>query len=196
MADNSIQQNSNRIKELKKEISRKASLANKRLKRLENNGLQNVPAYRNWVEYGGGVKFSVKGKNYNELQKELSRVNNFIASKTSTVRGVNKVLKQMASNAGISYKYVSELEEKTGAFFQLANKVDEYLNNANMAGQAIGYQKLWQVINEYIETEQIELKNNIDNIENLIPEISEMATRFYGEQTAINFYENIIDDFS
>lgn len=196
MADNSIQQNSNRIKELKKEISRKASLANKRLKRLENKGLQNVPAYRNWVDYGGGVKFSVKGKNYNELQKELSRVNNFIDSKTSTVRGVNKVLKQMASNAGISYKYVSDLEEKTGAFFQLADKVDEYLNNANMAGQAIGYQKLWKVINEYIETEQIELKNNIDNIENLIPEISEMATRFYGEQTAINFYENIIDDFS
>ena len=80
-----------RIRQLKQEISKKASMANKRLKRLEKNDLTNVPAYRQYVQ-GGGVKFSVKGKNYNQLQAELSRVNHFINSKTSTVRGTNSVL--------------------------------------------------------------------------------------------------------
>ena len=56
------------LRELKSEISKKASMANKRLNRLEKNGLTDLPSYKNWVDYNGGVKFSVKGKNYNELK--------------------------------------------------------------------------------------------------------------------------------
>ena len=50
---------------LKKEVSRKASMANKRLVRLENNKLTDLPAYKQWKNYNGGVKFSIK-INYNK----------------------------------------------------------------------------------------------------------------------------------
>ena len=53
------------VKENRKKISRLVSLANKRLKRLENAGLDDSPAYQKWVE-AGAVKFSVKGKDHNE----------------------------------------------------------------------------------------------------------------------------------
>ena len=56
------------IKEFRREASRLASMANKRVKRLEENGLTDTPAYKAYLETGG--KFSVKGKSYNELQKE------------------------------------------------------------------------------------------------------------------------------
>ena len=51
-----------RIKpEFRKEISRKASLANKRLARLEKNGLTDSPAYQKVME-GGGKRFSIRCK--------------------------------------------------------------------------------------------------------------------------------------
>src|SRR5574344_962766 len=116
-----------KIRQLKQEISKKASMANKRLRRLEKNGLTDVPAYRQYVK-GGGVKFSVKGKNYNELQAELARVNHFIDSKTSTVRGTNSVLKDIANTAKIKYNNLSELYRNVNTFFSLASKVEDYLN--------------------------------------------------------------------
>ena len=96
------------VKENRKRISRLVSLANKRLKRLENAGLDDSPAYQKWVE-AGAEKFSVKGKDHNQLQRELSRLKNFIESETSTVRGVNNVLKQMAQNTGIEYSNMQHL---------------------------------------------------------------------------------------
>ena len=95
---------------LKAEVSRKASMANKRLVRLEKNNLTSSPAYQKWVDYKGGIKFSVRNKDYNQLQQELARVNQFIESKTSTVRGLNKVLKEMAKNTGIKYGSIKELQ--------------------------------------------------------------------------------------
>ena len=40
------------VKEVKAEMSRLASVANKRLQRLENAGLETSPAYKKWVEDG------------------------------------------------------------------------------------------------------------------------------------------------
>ena len=45
-----------RIRALKQEISRKASMANKRVQRLERNDLKGTPAYQNYIS-GGGQKF-------------------------------------------------------------------------------------------------------------------------------------------
>ena len=46
---------------LKREGSRLASMANKRLVRLENNGFEDSPAYEQWIE-SGGQKFRGSGK--------------------------------------------------------------------------------------------------------------------------------------
>ena len=163
------------LRKLKAEVSRKASMANKRLKRLEKNNLTHLPAYQQWVDYKGGVKFSVAGKDYNQLQQELARVNQFINSKTSLVRQANKYLKEVAEITGIQYKSVKELPEKTKTFFNLASKVEQYLRNVEGSASAIGYQKIWKVINEYVEDEQIELDSAKMDMEKVLDEVIELA---------------------
>lgn len=180
-----------RLKELKAEVSKKASMANKRIKRLENKGMTNNPAYRNWEQYNNGQKFSVKGKDYNQLQQELSRVNSFINAKTSTIRGTNKVLKEIASNTGIKYNKVGELYEKSAKFFELASKVGQYMKNVNMSGQAMGYQKLWQTINEYTESKGIDLSGDNVDVDQFIKEISDLTSKLYEDENL----NNIPDDF-
>lgn len=169
---------------LKAEISKKASMANKRLKRLEKNNLTSMPAYRNWVDYGGGTKFSVKGKNYNELQAELARVNKFIDNQTSTVRGAHSVLKNVASTAGINYKNVGELYTKTTNFFSLASKVQQYMDNTAGAAQAIGYQKLWSVINDYVKENDVDLSESIEDMDSMVSDLLNLTMTEYEKQVS------------
>lgn len=161
---------------LKAEVSRKASMANKRLVRLENNNLTSSPAYQKWVDYQGGVKFSVKEKDYNQLQQELARVNQFIEAKTSTVRGLNKVLKEMAENTGIKYGSVKELQSKSKNFFALADKIKEYLRQTEGSASAIGYQPVWQAINEYVQQEKIDLGDSELEIDGLVDKIAKLTS--------------------
>ena len=113
-AEKRFKEKEERIKKYRQEASRMASMANKRLKRLEKNGLQDTPAYQKWIE-SGGEKFGVRGKDYNEVQREMARMRQFINSQTSTIKGVNNVLKEMANNTGIQYKNLKELRQSRSA---------------------------------------------------------------------------------
>lgn len=180
-----------RIRQLKQEISKKASMANKRLKRLEKNDLTNVPAYRQYVQ-GGGVKFSVKGKNYNELQAELSRVNHFIDSKTSTVRGTNSVLKEIANTAKIKYNNLSELYSNVNQFFSIASKVEDYLNATGQTALAIGYQRIWEAINKYVEQEGKILLDTTRDLAKALPDIAKLTGDLYFDH-AMDDFDNVLD---
>ena len=172
------------VKENRKRISRLVSLANKRLKRLENAGLNDSPAYQKWVE-SGAEKFSVKGKDHNELQRELSRLKNFIESETSTVRGVNNVLKQMAQNTGIEYSNMQELKDNAKTFFELSSKVEQYLRTVDDIASAIGYQKIWESINQYVKDERITLadaKMNIDQMTKVVTDMLKASNNRYIDQ--------------
>lgn len=141
---------SDEYKLLKKEVSRLASIGNKRLKRLERNELTDLPAYKSWVD-GGSIKFSVKDKNYNQLQSEFWRLKRFLDDKTSTVRSANKFLREMAQNTGIKYNGLSDLKTKSKQFFELAEKIKQYYQTANQSAIALDYQKIWQQINTQIK---------------------------------------------
>lgn len=159
--------------EFRKEVSRLASLANKRIQRLEAAKLTDSPAYQKWVE-NGAVKFGVKGKTFNQLQSEMARINRFINAQTSTIRGINRNLKEMAANTGIKYGTLKELRSKAASFFELASKVEQYLRTVNDMASAIGYHKIWEVINEYVEREKIDLsgaENNIDELSKMVSEL-------------------------
>ena len=120
----SVELASDEYKAFKKEVSRMASMANKRLKRLEKNELTDLPSYKAWEE-NGSIRFSVKGKTYQQLQAEYWRLKNFLDAKTSTVRGANAFLKEMAQNTGIKYKGLADLKTKAKKFFELANKIKQ-----------------------------------------------------------------------
>lgn len=155
--------------QLKKEIQRKANVAHKRLKRLERNNLTELPAYQQWVK-DGKVRFGVRGKNYNELQAELARLNRFLDSKTSLVRQANRYLKDIAQMTGVKYKSVKELPDKLEGFFRVSEKVDEYLRNVEGSASAIGYHKIWEVVNEVVEVEKADLAGSEEELESIIQE--------------------------
>ena len=160
-----------RISDYRKEASRLAAMANKRVTRLENNGLQDAPAYKGYIESGGG-KFSVKGKTHNELQREVARMQKFIAAKTSTVTGVNNYLKGIAANTGIKYSNMKDLKSKAATFFTLSNKVEEYLRTVEDMASAIGYQRIWEAVNEYVQTARIDMSDANLSIDEMVLTIS------------------------
>jgi len=148
---------------LKKEVSRLASIANKRLKRLERNELTDLPAYQSWVK-SGAIKFSVKGKDYNQLQSEFWRVKRFLDNKTSLVREANKYLREIAENTGIRYNSLADLKIKAREFFRLAEKIKEYYKISEMNALALDYQKIWEQINVQIKQGIIDL-TGVESIE-------------------------------
>lgn len=160
----------------RKEASRLVSLANKRVQRLESNGLKDSPAYKKYLETGG--KFSVRGKTHNQLQAEVSRLRNFIDSETSTVRGVTNTLKEMANNTGIKYNNLKDLRSKAPKFFELASKVEQYLRTVEDMASAIGYQKIWEQINQYVKDEKIDLGDSEANIDSMVKSITEALKEY------------------
>jgi hypothetical protein len=162
----SVKLASDKYLELKKEVSRMASMANKRLNRLESNNLTLLPAYREWEQHGA-IKFSVRGKNYNQLQSEYWRLKHFLDDRTSTVRQANKFLREMAENTGIKYRGLEDLKSKSKQFFELAEKIKQYNMSINQSAQALDYQKIWQQINTYVNNTNTDLASAISSDEQL-----------------------------
>lgn len=179
---NEVQEKARRISEYRAEASRLSSMANKRIARLEKNNLQDSPAYKKYLESGG--KFGVKGKSYNEVQKEVARLKRFIDSSTSTVRGTTKTLKEMAENTGIKYKNLEDLKSKSKNFFELASKVEQYLRNVEDMASAIGYQQIWEAINEYSKESLEDLETGEVSIDSMVESVTN-ALKDYEEPTPI-----------
>ena len=155
------------------EVSKLVAKANKRAARLERNNLEDSPAYQKLVN-DGDVRFSVRGKDHNQLQKEVSRLNKFLESETSTVRGINRVLKDMARNTGIKYKTLAELRTKSAKFFELSSKVEQYLRTVEDMASAIGYQKIWEAINKYVKAEGMDLNDANNDIDKMVQIVTDM----------------------
>lgn len=168
-----------RIREYRTEASRLASMANKRLKRLEDAGLTDSPAYK----ATSGERFGVRGKSHNELQKEVARMNRFLNSATSTIRGSNQVLKTMAESTGIKYKNLTDLKAKAKTFFELASKVEQYLRTVEDMASAYGSTQLFEAINEYVKKAEIDLGSSEQDVNQLVGLISEAIMEYEQKET-------------
>lgn len=190
LAEPYIKSKEERIRAFRREASRLVSMANKRLRRLESNKLTDVPAYKMLVdEMGEKPRFSIKGKDYNEVQKEVARMNRFLNAKTSTVRGANQVLKEMARNTGIKYRTLKELRSKAKLFFELASKVEQYLRTVDDMASAIGYQKIWEAVNTYVKDMRRDMGSAELDLERAVFEISE-AIKEYEDKIIIRQLNN------
>lgn len=157
---------SDKYKELRKEVSRMASMANKRIDRLERNNLTMLPAYQAW-EKNGSVRFSVKGKSYEETQAEYWRLKKFLDDRTSTVKQANDFLREMAENTGIQYNGLEDLKTKSAKFFELADLIKQYNQSINQSAQALDYQKIWKDINTYVLDTGADLSDAVSSEEQL-----------------------------
>lgn len=139
-------------KKYRQEASRKVSMANKRLKRMEQQNLSMSPAYKKWIDEGG-QKFGIRGKSMEEVRVEVARLNKFLKQTTSTVRGTKKYLRNIAGQVGIKqWGSFQSLNRQLRGFFEVADRVQEYLKNSKEVAVSIGYKKIWEQVNEYAET--------------------------------------------
>ena len=166
-------------RKLRQEASRLSSLANKRLKRMEEQNLTDSPAYKKWVD-DGKAKFGVRGKSMAQVQAEIGRLNNFINQATSTVRGAKNYYKNIGASVGIvEWEDIPDLQNKLNNFFEITGKVKEYLHNSKEIGVAIGYQKIWEAVSEYVQ----EVNNEAMDTEQAVMEVAEkvVAAAGHGE---------------
>lgn len=106
--------------DLKKAVSILANQANRRVKSLQSQGLE-TPALK-YVEKSGG-KFTVKGKNLNELRHEYARLKSFMNMKTSTVSGQLQVeyrREQILKEKGIEFT-----EDESKKFWKVYREVEQ-----------------------------------------------------------------------
>lgn len=158
-------------KKYRQEASRKVSMANKRLKRMEQQNLSMSPAYKKWIDEGG-QKFGIRGKSMEEVRVEVARLNKFLKQTTSTVRGTKKYLRNIAGQVGIKqWGSFQSLNHQLRGFFEVADRVQEYLKNSKEVAVSIGYKKIWEQVNEYAETvgkEFTSLNDDVVEIANTI----------------------------
>ena len=174
-------------RKLRAEARRLVSMANKRLRRIEQQNLINSPAYKKWVE-DGAQKFSVKGKNMEEVSQEIARMNDFLKKQTSTVRGTKQYFKNVAQEVGIKkFDDFADLQKKLNTFFETTAKVKEYLYNTKEIGVAIGYQKIWEVVSDYVEEVGHELELTEETV-------LEMADKLFGS-VANSEMDRILDEW-
>ena len=171
----------------RQEASRKVSMANKRLKRLEEQNLTMSPSYKKWLD-DGGQKFGVRGKTTQEVKAEVARLNKFLNQTTSTVRGTKKYLTNIASQVGIkNYDSYQSLNNQLKDFFEVSDRVREYLKNSKEIAVSIGYKKIWEEVNEYAET----VGKDFASLNKDIVEIASMITH----ANAYSKLDDLTDDF-
>lgn len=141
--------------QLAKLTSQLASAGNKRLVRMEKNGIT-TPASR-YVEQSGG-KFSVADKSVNELRHEFMRAKGFLTAKTGTQAGFNKVVKQTLSKVGAKtgktlsksdfdkfWKAYERLKEKDPS---VATSALKYMTLAEISNQVDDGKDLDSIVND------------------------------------------------
>lgn len=173
MADLSFRRTTETVQEFRKRVLKIQSMVNKRLKRLEQAGLQETKAYQQFLKTSGGApKFSVKGKSYNELVSQYYQMINFINEKSSTVKGAKDVIKDVAKSIGFTFtKNQFTMTAQLGDFWRIYRTLDDYYQKVEKQARHIDYRKMFNAINNAlsINKEAIGgLKNDAVALENII----------------------------
>lgn len=184
-------------KALRAQVSQLASMANKRLERLEKNELTSSPAYQKW-EQNGSHRFSVGGKSYPEVQSEYWRVKDFLEMRTSSVTGTKAVLQEIATNIGwgdIDFDNISSTQEQLSNFFKIADSVSQYLDSVDESAAALDYQEIWDTINAAYQEGKIDFNNAELDAEQMQGIVSQLLV-LEGTQDMLEAWDNMLDEFT
>lgn len=184
-------------KALRAQVSQLASMANKRLDRLEKNELTSSPAYQKW-EQNGSHRFSVGGKSYPEVQSEYWRVKDFLEMRTSSVTGTKAVLQEIATNIGwgkIDFDNIASTQEQLSNFFKIADTVSQYLDSVDESAAALDYQEIWDTINAAYQEGKIDFNNAELDAEQMQGIVSQMLV-LEETQDMLEAFDNMLDEFT
>lgn len=156
--------------ELAKEVSRMAQMANKRINRLEKNNLQMTSAYKTW-ERQGKPHYSVKGKNYQQLQSEYWKIKKVIDNENSLVKTANANLRQMNIELGFAEtKNMNTIKQNLNGFWDVFSKIKQYTDTLEGSDYNIGSPRIKEMISDYVKTNKVDL-SNIDEVKSAIEKI-------------------------
>lgn len=149
--------------ELAKVVSKLASAANKRTKRLIQSGVPS-PALIGRIERGK-VHFGVKGKNTDQLKKEYLEVKSYLSSETSTVKGARKVMNTVIDTLK-NKKGIEITENQYKDFFKIYERVKEV--DPYISSQQMKYKVFESISNKMDFADPDDVINSvIDDLENL-----------------------------
>lgn len=167
ISDNSKKKKRN---ELAKEVSRLAQMANKRISRLEKNNLQMTSAYKTW-ERQGKPHYSVKGKNYQQLQSEYWKIKKVIDNENSLVKTANANLKKTNIELGFAETNNMEtIKANLNGFWDVFSKIKQYTDTLEQSDYNIGSPRIKEMISDYVKTNKADL-SNIDDVQSAIEKI-------------------------
>lgn len=161
-----------RIAAYRKEASRLASMANKRIERLERRDLTSSHAYQKYIK-NGQPRFGIRGKSYNEVQQEVAKMERFLAAQTSTVKGVNDWLKRQADITGLKYESLKQMQRDAGKFYELFNKTQQYLQQVEDIGSAFDSDEIMETISVYVKEGEIDFKDSSQKLEHMIKRVTD-----------------------
>lgn len=177
----------------RQEASRKVSMANKRLKRLEEQNLTMSPAYKKFIDEGG-QKFGIRGKSKEEVKMEVARLNQFLKMTTSTVKGTKQYMTNIASEVGIKqWGSFQSLNAQLKGFFEVSEKVREYLKNVKEISVSIDYKKIWELVSEYAETVGKDFNSLNEDIVEIAESILKANTYSKVDELTDEFMKSFID---
>lgn len=177
----------------RQEASRKVSMANKRLKRLEEQNLTMSPAYKKFIDEGG-QKFGIRGKSKEEVKMEVARLNQFLKMTTSTVKGTKQYMTNIASEVGIKqWGSFQSLNAQLKGFFDVSEKVREYLKNVKEISVSIDYKKIWELVSEYAETVGKDFNSLNEDIVEIAESILKANTYSKVDELTDEFMKSFID---
>ena len=141
------------FKALKKELRKEARNTNKKLKAMERNGMDGLPAYQEMSDLNnnGRKRYSTAGKNSKKdvqtMRKELAKIKKFNNAQTGGVVKGRNYLKKMAGAFGIQYKNTKELIANTRVFWQVVSKLQQKYDDMKVKQS----DEVVEDVKEYIE---------------------------------------------
>lgn len=135
-------------KQIKQAITSMGSAANKRLKRMENRGI-NFGEDTGEGTTSGVKRFGVKGKDLQALKNEFKRVRNFLNNPQSSLTGMKKAFREFKKEIakGITRKKAKRLTKAERKEYEKMQKQKKTSGMANERGLT-----QWEELQQWRET--------------------------------------------
>ena len=169
--------------EMKQITSRLVSASNKRIKRLEQTTMGTSSFAYQKVE-SRGKKFSVRGKNLNQVKQEFKLAKQFLQYKTSTVSGWKKYRSKMEQRvSGETYGESQQWKDATWKkFWKVYRRFEETNGGTFKKGDS---DRIQQMLHEIFTNE--DKRHSVDYFSDVL---DEKYNDLYEEET-----EDDIDDY-
>lgn len=165
------------IKAFRENVAKRAYKQNARYRNLEDKDMHTVSgAYKTTLDFLGidsKPSYSVtKDMSVQDLVRLSSHLDKIDDMKTNSVRGLRQANARRATALGIEFRTQRELDTVMPKFFELDQKLQEYLR-LQESGRLWQYEERHTAIFEYIRNNDIDLSDPSTTIDTIVERMTE-----------------------